>query len=205
MVVFVFADCDPAGYQMATSIGHKLRAFRDSQHPELDFQVVVPALTVEQVGALGLPSTPLKETERRAARWRAAYGVEQTEIDALATLRPDELRRIVRRAVKPYWDPTLEDRAREARDEWEARAQAAFEAQVDADQMAALRIQAEAAVENLKARLADLDLATDGLAIDWPDVEMPAPACSGDGPVLVDSGMGLTEAIRVLRARKRYE
>ena len=114
MVVFVFADCDPAGYQMATSIGHKLRAFRDSQHPELDFRVVVPALTVEQVGALGLPSTPLKETERRASRWRAAYGVEQTEIDALATLRPDELRRIVRRAVKPYWDPTLEDRAREA-------------------------------------------------------------------------------------------
>jgi hypothetical protein len=26
MIVFIFADCDPSGYQMAVSIGHKLRA-----------------------------------------------------------------------------------------------------------------------------------------------------------------------------------
>jgi hypothetical protein len=205
MVVLVFADADPAGYQMATSIGHKLRAFRDSLHPDLDFRLVAPALTVEQVGSLGLPSTPLKATERRADRWRAAYGVEQTEIDALATLRPDELRRIVRSAAKPYWAPTLADRAREARRAWEVEAQAAFEAQVDADQMDALRVQAEAAVENLKARLADLDLATDGLDIDWPEYDPPEPECAGDGPSLVDSEMELTEAIQRLRARKRYE
>ena len=30
MVVFVFADCDPAGYQMAVSIGHKLRALKEA-------------------------------------------------------------------------------------------------------------------------------------------------------------------------------
>jgi hypothetical protein len=68
----------------------------------------VPAVTVEQVVDLGLPSTPLKETEKRASGWKTRYGVEQTEIDALATLRPDELRRIVRRAVAPYWDAGLE-------------------------------------------------------------------------------------------------
>jgi hypothetical protein len=45
------------------------------------------ALTVEQVRNLGLPSTPLKDTERRADRWRQAFGVGQTEIDALATDR----------------------------------------------------------------------------------------------------------------------
>ena len=28
-VVFVVADCDPSGYQMAVSIGRKLQAFRD--------------------------------------------------------------------------------------------------------------------------------------------------------------------------------
>ena len=71
--------------------------------------------------------------------------------------------------------------------------------------MAALRSQAEEAVENLKARLADLDLATDDLAIDWPEIEMPEAVCSGDGPMLVDSEMPLVEAIRILRARKRYE
>jgi hypothetical protein len=197
MIVLVFADADPARYQMAVSIGHKLRGLRDSFFPRL-------ALTVEQVRTLDLPSTPLKETEKRASKWREAFGVEQTEIDALATLNPDELRRIVRRAVKPYWDPTLEDRARAARDDWEARAQAEFESQVDADQLAALRIQAEEAVENLKARLADLSLATEDLAIDWPEFESPLPVCSGAGPSLVTSEFPLAEAIKVLRARKRY-
>jgi hypothetical protein len=34
----------------------------------------------------GLPSTPLKTTEKRAGDWLAAMRCEQTEIDALAAL-----------------------------------------------------------------------------------------------------------------------
>ena len=73
------------------------------------------ALTVEQVRDLDLPSTPLKETEKRADRWREAFGVEQTEIDALATLRPDALREIVDRAFDPYFDRTLKARVGDCR------------------------------------------------------------------------------------------
>jgi hypothetical protein len=54
MVVVVIADCDPAGYQMAVSIGHKLRALADSFFPGLRFRVIAPCLTVEQVKDLGL-------------------------------------------------------------------------------------------------------------------------------------------------------
>ena len=79
MVMFTLADCDPAGHQMPVSIGRKLQAFRDFRFPKLKFEIVPIALTVEQVGELGLPSTPLKETEKRASRWREAFGVEQTE------------------------------------------------------------------------------------------------------------------------------
>jgi hypothetical protein len=111
MVMFTLADCDPAGYQMSVSIGRKLQAFRDLLFPKLRFEVVPVALTVDQVRELELPSTPLKETEKRADRWRDAYGVEQTEIDALATLQPDVLTQIVERAFDPYFDRTLEDRA----------------------------------------------------------------------------------------------
>ena len=59
----------------------------------------------EQVRVHGLPSRPLKATERRADRWREAMGVAQTEIDALAALRPDLLRRITSEAVEPFFDP----------------------------------------------------------------------------------------------------
>jgi len=125
MQVFTLSDCDPAGYQMPVSIGRKLQALRDLHFPDLQFEVRPVALTVEQVAALGLPSTPLKETERRADRWRAAFGVEQTEIDALATLQPQILARIIREAITPFYDSSLDRRVYEAREEWEEQASAA--------------------------------------------------------------------------------
>ncbi len=116
MVVICCCDFDPAGRQMPVSIGRKLQAFRDLFFPGLQFEVVPTALTVEQVRELGLPSTPLKETEKRASRWREEFGVEQTEIDALATLRPDVLRRIVEQALEPYFDSSLDRGIRRARE-----------------------------------------------------------------------------------------
>src|SRR5262249_3234572 len=85
LVLFTLADCDPAGRQMSVSIGRKLQAFKDLFFPNLRFEVVPVALTVEQVREFRLPSTPLKETEKRADRWREAFGVEHTHIDPLAT------------------------------------------------------------------------------------------------------------------------
>ena len=109
MVVFTFSDCDPAGYwDMPTSIGRKLQALRDLHFPDLEFTVVHAALSPEQVRALDLPSSPLKSGETRRVDWRAIYGAEQTEIDALATLQPRELERIAREAVAPYYDSGVE-------------------------------------------------------------------------------------------------
>ena len=110
LVMFTLADCDPAGRQMPVSIARKLQALRDLLFPDLRFEVVPVALNPDQVRELGLPSTPLKETEKRGDRWREAFGIEQTEIDALATLRPDVLREIVERAFDPYLDRDLEER-----------------------------------------------------------------------------------------------
>jgi hypothetical protein len=107
LAVLTVTDFDPGGRQMPVSIGRKLQAFRDAFFPDLRFEVIPAALTVEQVREFGLPSTPLKTGESRADRWRQEFGVEQTEVDALGTLRPDDLRRIVETALAPYYDRTL--------------------------------------------------------------------------------------------------
>ena len=65
---------------MPVSIARKLQALRDLLFPSLRFEVVQTALTVEQVRDLDLPSTPLKETEKRADRWRAAFGVSKPRL-----------------------------------------------------------------------------------------------------------------------------
>jgi hypothetical protein len=99
LVMFTISDCDPAGHQMPVSIARKLQAFADLFFPDLAFEVVRVALTPEQVREEDLPSTPLKATERRASRWQEAFGIAQTEIDALVTpAKRSVLQRIVRQA-----------------------------------------------------------------------------------------------------------
>jgi hypothetical protein len=127
-VVFYFSDFDPSGRQMPISVARKLQALRDLKYPGLDVQVFPVALTHEQVRELGLPSTPLKETERRADRWREAMQHEQTEIDALAALDPDTLREIAWAAVEPFYDRSLARRIAVREREWLREANEALRA-----------------------------------------------------------------------------
>jgi hypothetical protein len=117
-VLFYFSDFDPAGHQMPREVARKLQAQRDLNFPNLDIKLYHVALTVEQVRELNLPSSPLKASERRASRWRATFGHEQTEIDALVELHPDVLRRAVLDAIAPFYDSGLHRRVHDAEIEW---------------------------------------------------------------------------------------
>jgi hypothetical protein len=205
MIVLVFTDCDPAGHQMAISIAHKLRAFKEGFLPGLKFQVHAVALTVEQVKQLGLPSTPLKETEKRADGWRERYGVEQTEIDALATLRPDLLRQIVRDAAEPFFDATLKDRISQAESDWEDEAYDRLNQALDANsEFLTLREQARSALKTAKAAARRMRQIVDDIDIELPEAPEIEPETGETPHPLVSSEMEMLEAIRVLKARKDY-
>jgi hypothetical protein len=139
MVVLCFSDADPADWQMPISIARKLQAFSVLLPGMPDFEVHRVALTPGQVAEYGLPSTPLKETERRADRWRAAMGVEQTEIDALASLRPDLLVQIAREALGPFFDRTLDQRVMEAQSRWLEEALDVVNQGLDSDRLGRIR------------------------------------------------------------------
>jgi hypothetical protein len=126
--VFYFSDFDPSGWQMSISVSAKLLAFRHQDFPNVDIEVYRAALTADQVKTLGLPSTPLKSTERRSSKWRKRWGHDQTEIDALGTVRPDELRRITYAALAPFYDPTLGKRNAAWAARWGSAAQRRLEA-----------------------------------------------------------------------------
>ena len=210
LIVFTLADCDPAGHQMSISIGRKLQALRDLLFPKLQFEVVPVALTVEQVSEIGLPSTPLKETERRADRWRDAFGVEQTEIDALATLRPQTLREIIERAFDPYLDRALAERVEDAEAEWTRRAEAALAEHIDQARLEALR---EEAAERLAEMQDAIDSVNEKLRLaasgDFalPDIEVPEPEVDDEASrqALVSLGHDWVAATRALIRRKAYE
>jgi hypothetical protein len=221
MVVVTCCDFDPAGHQMPVSIGRKLQAFRDLLFPELRFEVVPAALTVETVRELELPSTPLKPSELRGSKWRAEFGVEQTEIDALLTpQREGELRQIVEAAIAPYYDTTLADRIQQAKMEWQREAEAAIDEHVGADELADLQQEADdadedarekieaiqnevrATAEALNDRFGDM---LDGVELpeapDLPEAELPERP---PGSVLVSSDWTWADQTRALKERKSY-
>ena len=121
-VVLYFADFDPSGWQMPISVSRKLQALRTLKLPDLQIELYRVALTLDQVRHFNLLSTPLKKTERRGNRWRTVMQHEQTEIDALAALRPGDLERIALDAIKPFYDETLRDRCQRAAGDWEYQA-----------------------------------------------------------------------------------
>jgi hypothetical protein len=127
-VVLYFSDFDPSGHQMPVSVARKLQALRDLYYPDLSIQLYPVALTLDQIRALALPSSPLKETERRASRWREAHGHDQTEIDAMVELHPDALRRAVMDAILPFYDSDLDDRVLAAKMKWQENADNALKA-----------------------------------------------------------------------------
>jgi hypothetical protein len=208
LVLFTLADCDPAGYQMPVSIGRKLQAFRDMFFPDLRFEVVQVALTVDQVRELALPSTPLKETEKRADKWRQAFGVEQTEIDALATLQPEVLRQIIEDAFVPYYDGTLKERVEEAETEWNQAAEEALQSQIDQEALERVRTEASTKLSELRTTIDDinerLNLSAAGFIL--PEIEVPEPELDegAERQALVSLDDDWVAATRAMIAHKQY-
>src|SRR4051794_22541041 len=188
-VALYFSDFDPSGWQMPISLSRKLQALRTLRHPGLCIAVHQVALTLDQMRALNLPSTPLKTTEKRADKWRARMKHEQTEIDALGALRPEELTRIALDALKPFFDFTLDARCRAAFEKWQVGAREKLANHAARPEIEASIRDAYAAVETavaaLKqaqaealARLQDGDNGIGKIEIAVPEVKIDATASS---------------------------
>lgn len=211
LIVFTVSDCDPAGWQMPISIARKLQAFHDLLFPDLEFEVVPVALTPDQVRAENLPEEPLKPGELRAEKWRNAMGVAQTEVDALTTpsmQRRGVLRRFMDEAFAVYLDPTLDERVREAKEQWYLDAQEAISDQVDQEGLENIKAQAADRLEELRTEIdrinEQLSFASDSITL--PPIEVPGPEIDlpDERQALVSLDHDFIEASQALIERKSY-
>jgi hypothetical protein len=207
LIVFTVSDCDPAGYQMPVSIARKLMALKDMDFPNLQCAVLPIALSPAQADELGLPTTPLKEAEKRGDRWREAHGREQTEIDAAIALQPQWLERTIVDTMSRFYDDSLGLRVSEARDAWvestDELIEDAFGEELDSMREAAERIGQvnRDVVDGINQRLDEM---ADSFEIpDQSPMEGVAPDDDGRG-ILIDSDMSWFEQTARLKARKAY-
>ena len=92
-VVLYVSDFDPAGRSMPVAIARKIEFLTvDASLQVMLFPVV---LTPEQVKQYRLPRTPIKESERRGAKFELRFGEGAVELDALEALRPGELDKVL--------------------------------------------------------------------------------------------------------------
>jgi hypothetical protein len=207
LIVFYFSDCDPDGFEMAADVGHKLRPLRTLRFGDLSFEMRPIALTPDQVREYGLPITPLKNPDcAEAKRWVQQTGVQQTEIDALATLKPDLLDKLARDAIRPFFDSGLVERVRKVRHEWEAEAQQVLEDALGEDELERIRTDAQDKLDKLEELREQVTeaMTVDADRVDLPDIpEVPrAQAKLTDIPALVSSDMSFAEAVKRLKGRK---
>jgi len=218
LVVLYFADCDPAGWQMGVSVSRKLQAFKTLLPKMPDFELQRVALTPEWVSeynrthAEPLPSSPLKETEKRGDKWREAWGIEQTEIDSLLIPnRPDlhaVLRQLARDAIAPYYDQNLDIRVMDARARWLDEAQEVVNEIADSAQLQAIRNNAAQQLDAMRQQIRQLN---DELRIDTGDIAVPpieipeaeVPGAGGLSPLL-DSRWPFADQCQRLIASKAY-
>lgn len=101
--IFYVSDFDPAGNSMPVAMSRKLEYALRQADEDYDVKVRPLALTADQVAAHKLPRIPIKETEKRAGKFEAAFGSGAVELDALEALYPGTLARIVETAIQPYY------------------------------------------------------------------------------------------------------
>jgi hypothetical protein len=209
LVILYFSDFDPSGYNMPTNVSRKLQALKRLRgHNALQIQVHAAALTYEQVSRLDLPSTPLKESEQRADKWRAAWNHSQTEIDALAQLQPEVLRQIAEDAIKPFYDDTLSYRYLRASYQYGQKVEAELQSSPVYEEV---KTEIETCLESINDAVAELKAAQeDGIErlrmTPVAEFESPQPEITTEAPepIFTTDDDFITATLK-LKQRQRYE
>jgi hypothetical protein len=112
--IFYISDYDPAGVAMPISVARQLEFYVDKYAPGAKIKLTTLALTEQQVRDYDLPRIPIKAEDKRKGNFEDRRGEGAVELDALEALHPGELRRIVRAALEPYVNESLEDDLQDA-------------------------------------------------------------------------------------------
>jgi hypothetical protein len=118
--IFYVVDFDPGGKSMPVAVARKIEWFL-RQHPNLNVRLEQIVLTLDQVKKYRLPRIPIKDSEKRKAKFEERFGAGAVELDALEALHPGELEKIVSGSLDAYYDHTLAGRTEKVRAQLQAR------------------------------------------------------------------------------------
>jgi phage/plasmid-associated DNA primase len=173
--ILYISDFDPAGRSMPVADARKIEFELHQSGDALDITLDPLVLTEDQCRDYRLPRTPLKETERRAAKFEDRFGAGATELDALEALHPGQLERIIKAGMERYLDPDHPRRFASAAEEYRT-ALARISAKVHdrhAEEVDALRADYEELVERSRTWRQRAGVVFEGIAEDLHETTVP--------------------------------
>jgi hypothetical protein len=99
VVILHLGDHDPSGIDMSRDIQSRLEMFMGDAYGRLTFRRL--ALNMDQVREFHPPPNPAKETDKRFEAYRAEFGSESWELDAL---EPAVIDKLIESAIGQYRD-----------------------------------------------------------------------------------------------------
>lgn len=118
--VWYISDFDPAGNSMPVAMSRKFEFMLKKYGRDYDVKIKPALLTATQVQEYNLPRTPIKESEKRAAKFEANFGAGAVELDAMEALFPGELATIMRDELELYYSNEAAALVQEQREQLES-------------------------------------------------------------------------------------
>lgn len=192
--VFYISDFDPAGNSMPVAMSRKVEYMLSHYSLSLDIKVCALALTLDQVQQFNLPRKPIKETEKRAARFEESFGAGAVELDALEALHAGELESIVSAALEDFYSHEAAREVSEKRHDLHSLVRNRIDA------ITAKYTDEIAALEEMKNELGAIDIDTEPF-----NVDTYAPTETENGTWLFDSERDYLDQIDYYKAHKSGE
>jgi hypothetical protein len=111
--IWYISDFDPAGNSMPVATARKVEFMLEKYHVMQDVRITPIALTKEQIDLYALPRIPIKDSEKRAAKFEQNFGEGACELDALEALYPGTLGSLVRSKLIEYFSEDAANYARQ--------------------------------------------------------------------------------------------
>jgi hypothetical protein len=99
--IFYISDLDPKGWDMPVSVARKLEYELHEAGTDQDVRIFRTILTWDQVQEYDLPPQPVGD-KKGADSWKARFGDDVVELDALEAIYPGEMKNILLDQMKPY-------------------------------------------------------------------------------------------------------
>ena len=157
--IFYISDFDSEGNKMPPAVSRQIEYWLSFYDLDFDIKLTPIVLTKEQVKEYNPPQTPTKNNNKNKKNFELSYGEGAVELDALESLHPGELSRILTEKILEFRDEELREKIDDAKGDFNDMLLEIWKATVEPyqDELDGIKEEIKPILEKYNNKLVDLD------------------------------------------------